>query len=82
MANSPPDANNSRVTLAVVQRDIQHVIEKLDRYHQELCKELEDHEGRLRALEGQSRQGVWRDLGVFVAAIAAGVAGVVTGTKP
>ena len=85
---SPPDSANGRVTLAVVQNEIKHVRADLERYHKELCSQvresderhmdmLRDHEERLRNLEGSQGWNVWRDVGAFMAAIGAGVAGLV-----
>lgn len=80
------DAGNGRVTLAIVQNEIRHLCEKQDRWHVELREALEemkrdlrertdDHEKRIRCLEGADRQGVWRDLGALAAAVTAGIVG-------
>lgn len=81
---------NGRVTLAVVQNEIRHLCEKQDIWHEEIRDALaemkkdlrertDDHERRIRELEGANRQGVWRDVGTFLAAVAAGVTGWLTG---
>jgi len=73
---------NGRVTLAVVQRDVQHLADTVQRYHDDLCREMrerdQDHEERIRSLEGASRQGIWRDVGAFLAALGAGIVGVLS----
>lgn len=90
MSAGDPDATNSRVTLAVVQNDIRHLCQKQDVWHEEMRQSLsemrrdlrertDDHEQRIRCLEGANRQGIWRDVGAFFAAIAAGVAGWIGG---
>ena len=84
-----PD-DNSRVTVAVLkaemnhlaltlQAEMQHLSNNQDRYHQQLCKELDDHEQRLRDLEAAKPWSLYRDVGAFVAAIGAGLAGVFSG---
>ena len=81
-----PDSDNGRVSLAIVQNEITHLRGDVERMHRDLCqkvkdgddriaKMLEDHEERLRTLEGSQPWNVWRDLGTFVTAVIAGVAG-------
>jgi hypothetical protein len=80
------DNGNGRVTLAVVQNEIRHLCQKQDDRHNEILDALarmerdmrertNDHEVRIRSLEGADRQGIWRDLGTLGAAIAAGIIG-------
>jgi uncharacterized protein YeeX (DUF496 family) len=80
-----PDGNG-RITLAIVQNEIRHLCEKQDLWHEEIRDALadmkrdlrertDDHEKRIRNLEGADRQGMWRDIGAFFAAIAAGAVG-------
>lgn len=82
-----PEQSNGRVTLAVVQNEIHHLRSDLERYHREMCDQmresddrisemLKDHETRLRSLEGSQGWNIWRDLGAFIAAVLAGIAGV------
>jgi len=82
-----PDTPNGRVTLAVVQNEIQHIRDDLREYHLESCRRsqemearfmrlVEDHEARLRNLEGSQGWNIWRDVGAFMTAIGAFVAGL------
>ena len=71
-----PNSTNGRVTLAVLQNDIAHLTDEVRGYRAETKELVQDHEDRLRTLEGSNRQGLWRDLGVLFAAIGAGIAGV------
>ena len=61
------ESPNGRL-LARIDERTQRMDEKMDRNHDELCKRLEDHEKRIRSLEGSQRWGVGRDLGAYVAA--------------
>lgn len=81
-----PDTENGRVTLAVLKTEIQHLCGKQDLWHEELRDALaelkadlrertDDHEKRIRSLEGADRQGVWRDVGAFLAAAVAAIVG-------
>lgn len=74
------------MTLAVLKNEIQHLCGKQDLWHEELRAALgelkadlrertDDHESRIRALESADRRNVWRDIGAFAAAMAAGVVG-------
>jgi len=54
--------------LARIDERTKRIDEKIDRNHDELCKRLEDHETRIRSLEGSQRWTVGRDLGAYVAA--------------
>ena len=72
-----PTGNGTAARLARIDERTKYILEKLDSNHDELCKRLEDHEARLRNLEGSQGWNVWRDVGAFIAAIGAGVAGVV-----
>lgn len=89
---SEPDGTNNRVTLAVLQNEIRHLCQKQDVWHQEmrttfeemkrdLRERTDDHEQRIRCLEGANRQGIWRDIGAFFAAAAAGVVGWLSGPR-
>jgi hypothetical protein len=91
MANSPQD--NNRVTLAVLAVKVDTLSAQIQQLRQELKEDVsfyraesrertDDHENRIRNLEGSTRQGLWRDVGAFAAAAAAGVAAVLTGSKP
>ena len=73
--------SNDRVTVAVLKSEIGHLGEKIDRYHYEVCEDLRDHEDRLRELEGRQSWSLYRDIGAYLAAIGAGIAGAFTG-KP
>ena len=75
MADPQPDGNGK--LLARIDERTKHIAERIDTNHDELCKRLDDHEKRLRNLEGSQGWNVWRDIGAFVTAIGAGVAGVV-----
>ena len=61
MADNPPD--NGRVTLAVLGVKLDQLAATVERYHEELCREMRerdtDHEARIRELEAAGRQGVW-----------------------
>lgn len=81
-----PDSDNGRVTMAILQNEIRHLSEEVKRLRQDLCGKIEayeerarsvhqDHEERLRTLEGSQGWNVWRDLGTFLAAVGAGLAG-------
>lgn len=74
-----PDTTNGRVTLAVLQNDIKHLSEKLDLYHEEMCKNHGDHEFRLRTLEGAKGWVVFRDVGAYVLALLAAAVAALTG---
>ena len=45
---APTNGNNQRVTNAVLKRDIEHLISRVEEWHQESCD-------RLDAVEGQTR---------------------------
>lgn len=92
MPSDGPANTNTRVTLAVVKRDIEHLTAEVRQYRAEMheqmlmqraeCRERStDHEQRIRSLEGNNRQGFYRDIGAFAAAIGAGIFGWLTG-KP
>lgn len=72
-----PTGNGMQARIARIDERTKHIADKIDVNHEELCKRLDDHEKRLRDLEGSQGWNVWRDVGAFVAAIGAGVAGVV-----
>ena len=55
--------------------------EKMDANHEEMRKRWEDHEDRIRGLEGSNRQGIFRDAGVMITAIVAAFLAWLTG-KP
>ena len=38
-------------------------------------KSVADHEERLRTLEGSNRTGLYRDIGAYISAVVAGIAG-------
>ena len=69
------DETNGRVTLAVVQRDIQHLSERIDEFIAESRGCRKDHEDRIRSLEASGRRSNWQDVGAYLTAIAAGIAG-------
>lgn len=48
--------NNSRVTLAVLQRDILHLTEQVEAMRGDVCGRLDDHEDRIRVNEKQVTQ--------------------------
>ena len=82
-----PDAGpNDRVTVAILQTEMQHLRQDIKNYTESMEKAIErrerecgerhsDHEQRIRDLEGAGRNSIYRDLGVFLTAIAAGVTG-------
>ena len=83
-----PESDDGRITLAVVKNEISHLRNDVERMHRDLCSkiqnvdqrmmdEIKDHEDRLRSLEGSQPWNIWRDAGAFLAAIAAGIAGLV-----
>ena len=74
------DTANGRL-LARIDERTKGMDEKMDRNHEETSKRLDDQEGRIRNLEGSSRQGLFRDAGVFITAIVAAFLAWLTG-KP
>ena len=77
MSDNLPTGNGMAARIARIDERTKHIAERIDLNHDELCKRLADHEERLRSLEGSQGWNVWRDIGAFVAAIGAGVAGLV-----
>ena len=79
----PPD--NGKVTMAILGVKVDNLASTVERYHAELCREMrerdKDHEDRIRALEAAGRKSGWLDLGAYLVAIGAGIAGAITG-KP
>ena len=75
-SNNLPTGNGMQARIARIDERTKHIAERIDTNHDELCKRLDDHEKRLRSLEGSQGWNVWRDIGAFVAAIGAGVAGL------
>jgi len=82
VTDSSPD--NGRVTLAILKREIQYLTnevqgmraeskEERSKIRIDLSKVLDDHEDRLRSVEGGARQGLWRDVGAFTAAVVSGL---------
>ena len=61
-------ADGNGKLLARIDERTKHIAQKQEEHHQQLCERLEDHESRLRTLEGQNRQGVFRDVGAVIAA--------------
>ena len=57
------DENNGRVTLAVLQRDIKHLSEKIDSYFERNNQVIDNHENRLSTLE----KAVAQSKGFFIA---------------
>jgi len=83
-----PDApgNNDRVTVAILKTEMQHLRAEIRQYAENTEKAIErrerecgerhsDHEQRIRDLEGAGRNSIYRDVGVFLTALAAGVTG-------
>jgi hypothetical protein len=70
--------DNNRVTVAILKSEMTHLRETIDRYHQEVCEDIKDHEDRLRSLEGRRSWSVWADVGAYIAAIGAGIAGALS----
>ena len=79
------DDGNSRVTVAILKSELAHLSDQMDRYHTQICEDLreykqqnretvQDHEARLRTLEGRRGPAVWADVGSYFAAIGAFVA--------
>ena len=61
-----PDGNGR--LLAAIDERTQRMDKKMDEHHRDVCKKIDDHEMRLRSLEGSQRWTVGRDLGAYVAA--------------
>jgi len=61
------DDGNGKL-LARIDERTQRMDEKMDRHHATVCKQLDDHEDRIRGLEGANRQGIFRDVGTIIAA--------------
>ena len=74
------DTANGRL-LARIDERTQRMDEKMDANHEEMRKRWEDHEDRIRGLEGSNRQGIFRDAGVMITAIVAAFLAWLTG-KP
>ena len=74
------DDGNGRL-LARIDERTGRMDEKMDANHAEICKRLDDHESRIRSLEGANRQGIFRDVGTVIAAAIMAVVAWVTG-KP
>jgi len=55
--------DNGRVTLAVLQRDIKHLSEKIDSYFERNNQVIDNHENRLSTLE----KAVAQSKGFFIA---------------
>ena len=62
-----PETDNGKL-LARIDERTERIDQKIDRNHEDLCRRLEDHETRIRSLEGSQRWTVGRDLGAYVAA--------------
>ena len=75
-----PLNENERLLVRIDERTAR-LNEKLDAINIELLKRIADHESRLRELENSIRWTGIRDLGAYLAAIAAAIVGAVTG-KP
>jgi hypothetical protein len=87
-----PDSTEGRVTLAILGSEIQHLTEEVRGWRAE-TKELiadsraeyralvKDHEDRIRTLESSNRRGVAADVGAYLAAIGAGIAGFFGGNS-
>ena len=58
---------NGRLLVRIDER-VKAIGETIDRNHDELCTRLDDHEQRIRSLEGSQRWGVGRDVGAYIAA--------------
>jgi hypothetical protein len=72
--------------------ELRHVNATIERNHREVCDKigvhesrsgetLDDHEDRLRALEGSQPWNLYRDLGVLIAAIGTGITSWLTNSK-
>ena len=61
------ETGNGRL-LARIDERTQRMDEKMDRHYKELCKRMDDHEQRIRSLEGSQRWGLGRDVGAYIAA--------------
>jgi len=79
------DETNGRVTLAVLQSEMRHQADRQNMQHEELCRAInelrvdvrertDDHEGRIRRLEGSDRRGNWQDIGAALAGVGAALA--------
>ena len=86
MADEVGLTGENRITLAVVQRDVQHLSREITAWRDEakasraeisqvMHKILDDHEDRLRELERKQGRSIWYDLG----AGAVGAVGAVLG---
>ena len=87
------DDTNGRVTMAILATKLEHLTEEIRQYRAENKEQLgacraesqhahEDHEKRLRDLEGNTRQGLYRDIAAFISALAAGVVSFIAGKAP
>ena len=74
---TPDQAPNERVTLAVVQNEVQHVRADIQQLRIDILTRTEDHEDRIRSLE---RQSPWRSVAEAITGIVA-VAAIALGFK-
>ena len=74
------DTANGRL-LARIDERTKRMDEKMDANHEEMRKRWEDHEDRIRGLEGSSRHSIFRDAGIAITAIVAAIVAALTG-KP
>jgi hypothetical protein len=72
--------NNGKLLVRLDERT-QRIEDKLDGYCDRADKQHDDHEQRLRDLEAGRGWAVFRDVGAYVMAIAAGVAAGLSGQK-
>jgi hypothetical protein len=88
-----PDDTNGRVTMAILATKLDHLTDEIRQYRTEAKEQLstcrvesqhthEDHEKRLRELEGSTRQGLYRDIAAFISALGAGVVSFIAGKAP
>ena len=75
-----PDTDDGKITLAVLKIEIQHLRADIERMSRDLCRKIEDgdrrsgekfedHEERLRSLEGSQPWNLYRDVGVLITAV-------------
>ena len=66
--------SNNRVTLAVIQNELQHIRDDIAGMRRDVTKRLDDHEDRIRCVE---KRNVWSDVvhgsAEFVALVLAAV---------
>ena len=76
-----PQSENGKLLVRIDER-VKALDGKVTLYHDELCKRLDDHEERLRNLEGSNRKGVVADIGALGTAAGAAILALVKQSGP